>query len=159
MVKVSITGVTPANGAGYVTGDNPPDRTQSEMIVDCILTLSGNYGTGTSHGDAVSFATLYDPVTLLVVGTPYSFGDQAPSDWSIKELIVAGTAPLGYQYNYQPGPTLAAPTQNAGVLTIVGTGAASGQGGTEITEGSAYSSFTPSLNGAQLKARFWFVRL
>lgn len=159
MVKVSITGVTPVNGTGYLIDSNPPDRTQNEMIVDCILTLSGNYGGGATHGDAISFTSLWSTVAQLAIGMPFSFGDQPPSFWSIQELLVAGAAPLGYQYNYNPGPTLAAPTQNGGVLTIVGTGAASGQGGTEITEGSAYSGFTPSLNGAQLKARFWFPRL
>lgn len=159
MVKVSITGVTPNNNTGYVISNNPPDRTQNSIIVDCLLTLSGNYGGGATHGDTVDFTSIWDAVTLLSAGMPFPFGDFAPASWQIQELLVAGAAPLGYQYNYNPGPTLASPTQKGGVLTIVGTGAASGQGGTEITQGSAYSGFTPSLNNAQLKARFWFSRL
>ena len=149
-VAITITGVVPANGAGYTTLNNPSDRTQGEIIVDCLLTLSGNYGTASSHGD---------PVDFTKVNPPFSFGDQAPADWSIKELLVQGTAPFGFMYNYLPGPTLAAPTQAGGILQIVGTGAASGQGGTELTQASAYSSQTPSLAGAVLKARFWFQRL
>jgi hypothetical protein len=149
-VSITVTGVVPANGAGYTTPNNPGDRTQNEIIVDCLLTLSGNYGTSTSHGD---------PVDFTKVNPPFSFGDQAPSFWHIVELLAAGTAPLGYIYNYCPGPTLAAPTQAGGVLQIVGTGTASQDGGNELTEAAAYSSQSPSLDKAVLKARFWFVRL
>ena len=38
------------------------------------------------------------------------------------------------------------------------TGAASGQGGTELTNGSAYSTFTPSLNGVIIGFKAWFAR-
>jgi hypothetical protein len=141
-----------ANGISYTQtgGIGQSDATMGEVIVDVNITLSGNYGTASSHGDVLDFTAVHFPLSL---------GFQAPSNWEIKELIVAGVAPLGYLYNYCPGPTLAAPTQAGGVLQICGTGASSGQGGTELTEGSAYSSFTPSLSGAVLKARFWFARL
>ena len=141
-----------ANGVGYTPGgaSGIADFTASEFAIDVNITLSGSYGTASSHGD---------PLDFTAVHWPQSIGFQAPSSWDIKELVVAGAAPLGYLYNYCPGPTLAAPTQAGGVLQIVGTGASSGQGGAEITEGSAYSGFTPSLNGAILRARFWFARL
>ncbi len=159
MVKVAITGVTPQNGTGYVA-NAPPDFSRGNQIeVDCLLFLSGNYGTANSHGDAVDFTNLVDPVTQAAAGPPFSFGDYAPADWTIKELLVAGTAPLGYLYNYCPGPTLAAPTQKGGVLQIIGTGTGSQDGGNEITQGAAYSAQSPSLAGVTLKARFTFVRL
>jgi hypothetical protein len=141
-----------ANGVGYTPtgGNGMSDATLAEIAMDVNITLSANYGTAGSHGDPLDFTALH---------LPFSIGDQAPSNWEIKELLVAGAVPLGFLYNYCPGPMLAAPTQAGGVLQITGTGAASGQGGTEITAGSAYSGFTPSLAGAVLRARFWFARL
>lgn len=157
MVKVTVVS-GPGNGVGYGVQGSTGDKTNGQIVLDCILTLSGNYGTAASHGDTLDFTNLYDQ-NGNSVGTPFSFGDYAPIDWSIKELLVAGSAPLGYQYNYNPGPTLAAPTQKGGVLTIVGGATASQDGGNEITEGAAYSGQSPSLAGAVLKARFYFVRL
>jgi hypothetical protein len=139
-LDTAIAAVNAANGGtiSFVTG------------AAGTITLSGNYGGAATHGDALDFTT---------VNLPFSIGDYAPSNWEISELVQAGNAAYGYQYNYCPGPTLAAPTQKGGVLQIFGSGAGIGQGGTELTQGSAYSSFTPSLNGAILRARFWFVRL
>ncbi len=150
-MSVTVTYVGPiTNGSSYLAGADTPDYTAKEFQCDFNLTLSGTYGSGSSNGDAVSFAGLQ---------LNFSLGSYAPSDWNIHELIPAGTAGLGYQYEYHPGPTLAAPTQNGGVLYISGTGAGSGQGGTQITQGSAYSGFTPSLDGAVLRVRFKFIRL
>jgi hypothetical protein len=141
-----------ANGVGYTPtgGSGMNDATLSEYIIDVNITLTGSYGTASSHGDPLDFTALH---------LPLSIGDQAPSNWEITELIVAGAAPFGFSYNYCPGPTLAAPTQAGGVLQIVGGAGGSGQGGAEITQGSAYSGFTPWLAGAILRARFWFARL
>ncbi len=150
MVGIAFVGVTPNNGQGYLVGNGPPDFTKgNELIADFILTLSGNYGGAATHGDAISFSGLALPINL---------GDYAPAWAEFWELVAAGTNPPGYKYTYCPGPTLAAPTLNGGVLNIQGTGAGSGQGGTELTEGSAYSSFTPSLNNQQIKMRMWFTR-
>lgn len=139
-IAVAITGVYPLS---------VPDTTLNEIIVDGTFTLSGNYGSASSHGDPVSFA----------ISSSFAFGSYAPNRVEVFEEPVVGTAALGYQYVYQFGPTAASPTQAGGALCILGTGAASGQGGTEITQGSAYSGFTPSLNGAVLSFRVWFARL
>lgn len=154
-VIVAITGIVPGNGTNFTPPTSAPasavaDITQRQIIVDGTFTLSGSYGTGTSHGD---------PVDFTAPAPPFSFGEYAPAYVNIIEMPQAGVAALGYQYIYCPGPTLAAPTQAGGVLQILGAGAGSGQGGTEITEGSAYSGFTPSLSGAVLRFRAWFVRL
>lgn len=149
-IVVAIIGQI-VNGSSFTAASQKPDFSQGGMItLYGTLTLSGNYGTASSHGDPLDFTT---------ASAEFSFGNQAPTFVDIKELTVAGAAPLGFIYNYNPGPTLAAPTQKGGVLCIVGTGASSGQGGTELTEGSAYSSFTPSLNGAVLWFDAQFARL
>lgn len=148
MITVAVTGVFPPYGTG--TASARGDITQCEIIVDGTLTLTASYGTASSHGDPVNFTT---------INPAFSFGEYAPVKVEVFEAPVAGAAALGYSYIYCPGPTLAAPTQAGGVLQILGTGAASGQGGTEITEGSAYSGFTPSLSSAVLRFRAWFYRL
>jgi hypothetical protein len=147
-VAVAIFGVL-TNGSSASVGSGLADATMGEIIVDGTLTLSGNYGAGAgTHGDALSFA----------VSSSLIFGSNAPTKVEIYEAPLFGVAPLGYQYQYAYGPTLAAPTQAGGALQVFGTGAASGQGGTELTNGSAYSTFTPSLNGAVLRFRAWFAK-
>lgn len=146
-ITVAFQGII-HNGSSYAAASGTADFTGAEIIADFTLTLSGNYGTASSHGDPLSFA----------ISLPISLGNQAPTRVEVFEAPVAGTAALGYQYVYQPGPTLAAPTQAGGALCILGTGAGSGQGGTELTQGSAYSGFTPSLNGVVLRCRAWFAR-
>ena len=134
-----------AVAVGSIVANDPAaglDRTRASYIVEGTLTLSGNYGTGSSHGDTVDFAS--DKVK----------SNQPPKWVDIREDQGAGNAPLGFKYTYNSGTT-----QSNGVLTITGTGASSGQGGTEITEGSAYSGFTPSLNGAVLRFRAEFPML
>ncbi len=141
------------DGASFAAaaGSLVPDNTQKEIILDFDITLTGNYGGAATHGDPLDFtAPAYSGCNP---------GLQAPTKVEVFERPVAGVAPTFYQYVYCPGPTLAAPTQAGGVLAIAGTGAASGQGGTEITEGSAYSSFTPSLNNIVLGCRAYFARL
>lgn len=118
------------------------DKTMNEQIVDGTLTLTGNYGTGSSHGDTINFGT-FDQIK----------SQQPPRLVEIFEAPTAGTAPLGYQYIYAQGTT-----QANGKLVILGT-AASGSattGSPEYTEGTAYSSGSPSLSGAVLRFRAWF---
>ncbi len=152
-IAIKYTGIL-ANGSSFAAGSGSGqfDTTKDEIIVDGYLTLSANYGTASSHGDTLDFTSVAPPVGASMFGS-------APNRMDVFEAPVAGSAALGYQYIYCPGPTLAAPTQAGGVLQILGTGAASGQGGTEITEASAYSSFTPSLDAAVLRFRAWFTRL
>lgn len=126
-----------------VTGDpaNGLDATRTSLVAFGTLTLSGNYGTASSHGDTVSFTGLGLATGLV------------PKAVIVLEQVAAGSAGFGYAYQFYAGTTLA-----NGVLNIKGTGASSGQGGTEITEGSAYSGFTPSLNGAVLAFVAFFVK-
>jgi hypothetical protein len=151
-IGIVFTGVVPSNGQGYLVGSGPNDATQNELIADFILTLTkgSDYGGVATHGDVISFANVATPGVNL--------GDYAPAWAEFWELVPAGTALPGFKYTYCPGPTLAAPTLNGGVLQITGAGAGTSQGGAEITEGTAYSGTTPSLDGQQIKARFWFVR-
>lgn len=134
-VAVAIASIVSTDpGAGI-------DATRTREIVYGTLTLSGNYGGASTHGDTVNFAS------------PFIQSSQPPSWVTIEENQTAGTAPLGYTYIFNNGTTIA-----NGVLTIVGGAASSGQGGTEITEGSAYSGFTPSLAGVVLRFRAEFPR-
>src|SRR5277367_602515 len=107
-IAIAITGII-VNGSNYSSGSASAvaDFTANEIIVDCTLTLSGNYGTAASHGDLLDFTT---------VNPSFSFGGEAPSDWNIHELVAAGVALTGFTFSYCPGPTLAAPTQKGGVL-------------------------------------------
>lgn len=172
-VAVAYSGMAGAYGAPYqaaasgnlANGSQVSDTTDKQTIVEGTLTFSGNYGTASSHGDPVDF-TLNNlvPPGSLPQGT--DIGSYAPTRVEIYEAPQAGTAPTFYSFVYCPGPTIAGPTatstagctQAGGVVSIAGTGAASGQGGTELTEGSAYSGFTPSLNGLVVRFRAWFAR-
>lgn len=147
-VTIAYTGVL-ANGATFAAGSGSGqfDTTKEQIVIDCTLTLSGSY---TSGGDPVNFSAIAPPIGA-------SLFSYAPSAWSINEQGVAGTALSGFNFYYVPGPTLAAPTQAGGVLQVFGTGAASGQGGTQLSAGT-YASSTPSLDGVVLRARFWFAR-
>ena len=118
-----------------VAGDpaNGLDATRTSLIVFGTLTLSANYGGAATHGDTVDF-------TKLGISTDFT-----PKFVSINEQVAAGSAGSGYLYNFNYGTTLA-----NGVLNIKGSTNAAGQGGTEITEGGAYSGFTPSLAGVVL---------
>ena len=69
-VGIAYTGVVPSNGQGYLVGAGPNDFTAAELIADFIITLTGNYGGATTHGDAISFASVAIPGCNL--------GDYAP---------------------------------------------------------------------------------
>ena len=58
-VGVQIVGIAPSDNSGYTpTGGSQVDFTPGgQLIVDCILTLTGNYGGGATHGDAINFGT------------------------------------------------------------------------------------------------------
>lgn len=135
MVTVAISSIVNADPSAGL------DRTRTRQIVEGTLTLSGNYGTGSSHGDTVNFAQ-FDQIK----------SDYPPVWVEVKEDQGAGNAPLGFKYNYATGTT-----QGNGVLQITGGAAGSGQGGAEITEGGAYSGTTPSLNNVVLRFRSAFA--
>lgn len=124
------------------------DATQNEEIVEGTLTLSGNYGTASSHGDTINFAN--DAIkSSLPPRRVEVFENQGSASAGV------GNAPLGYQYNYAQGTR-----QENGLLQVLGTPASGGAttGATEFTQGSAYSGGTPSLNGAVLRFKAWFPK-
>ena len=122
------------------------DETKEQYFVQYIGTLSGNYP---AHGEPLDFTT--------AAPNNFALPPWAPSKVWIEELTVAGSDSPGYQYKYNPGPTLNNPSVQGGVIQIFGTGAASGQGGTQFTAG-AYSNGTPSLNNQQLLITAMFQR-
>lgn len=142
-VGIAYTGVL-ANGSSFAAGSGSGqfDTTKNEIVIDCQLTLTGSYGTASSHGDPINFGAVSPPIGA-------SLYDDAPSHWVIQELVVAGALATGYTYNYCPGPTLALPTQAGGVLQCL-------LAGVEYSEGTAYSGALPA--GTVLVARFWFTR-
>lgn len=135
-IAVSVTSNT--GGADPSAG---LDSTRTSQTVEGTLTLTGSYGTSSSHGDTVNFAIASVMSDLL------------PKKVEVWESPAAGTAALGYIYIFCPGTTLA-----NGVLQIIGTGTASQDGGNEITEGAAYSGQSPSLAGAVLHFKAWFCK-
>lgn len=120
------------------------DHTRTRVVVEGTLTLTGNYGTATSHGDIVNFNNLSQVKT-----------GSLPTWVEIQENQASaspGTAnpPLGFKYSYVQGTNL-----SNGLLQITG-GAVAGAGGGEIAQGGAYSATTPSLNNAVLRYKAWF---
>lgn len=142
-VAVAVGSVLAADPAGGL------DRTVSSYIVYGTLTLTGNYGTGSSHGDVIDFSK----ATGVPGGGADAFKSSHRPKWvTIKEnqgSASAGVAnaPLGYNFIYCEGTT-----QDNGLLQIT-----SGTN-TEFTQGSAYSGGSPSLNNVVLyfKAEFPF---
>lgn len=108
--------------AALNTGLPVTDSTQSTQIARGTITLTGNYGSGTSHGDTLNLA-LYG----IQSNTP-------PVRVLIYEMPPAGTAPTGYDFEYTVGSN-----PSNGQLFIKG-GAAAGAPGQEYTQGSAYSA-------------------
>jgi hypothetical protein len=92
------------------------DTTQSTQIVRGTLTLSGNYGTSSSHGDTLSFANIYGIQSRSL-----------PLRVFVYEEPAAGVAPSYYDAKYQLGSSIATGAVNFSLA------------GTEYTEGSAYS--------------------
>ena len=135
-IAVAVTSNT--GGADPAAG---LDSTRTSQIVEGTLTLTGSYGGAATHGDTVNFEI------------PQVISDLLPKKVEVFESPAAGTAALGYIYIFCPGTTLA-----NGVLQILGTGAASQDGGTELTEASTYAGQTPSLAGAVLRFKAWFAK-
>lgn len=137
-VAVAITSIVTDDPSGGL------DMTRTRFIVEGTLTLSGNYGGASTHGDTVDFAQ-FDQIK----------SSQPPAWVEIKEDQGAGNAPLGYKFNYATGTT-----QGNGVLQVIGTPASGGAevGGVEFTENAAYSAGTPSLDAAVLRFRAAFPK-
>lgn len=139
-------------GSSYVSGSLVNAVTDRELVLDFLLTLSGNYGGAATHGDVLDFTS--------AAPSGFALPEYAPTIVWTRELVQAGNLAPGFQYLYCPAAinTAAGSTPANGVLQILGTGPGSGQGGTEITQGAAYSGTTPSLNGQQLLCRAVFTK-
>ena len=107
---------------------NPLDITQQQLIVDLILTVSGNYP---ANGDTLSFAGL---------GIQ---SNQVPTQVEIYEATPAGVAQSGYAFRFSPGTT-----QANGVMQAW-------NGTTQFSAG-AYGTPPFSVTGFALRARAWF---
>jgi hypothetical protein len=92
------------------------DTTQSTQIVRLALTLTGNYGGSTTHGDTIDLGTVYGiqsqsvPIRVFVYQQP-----------------AAGTAPGNTTGIFCPGTTI-----HNGVISFA-------NAGTELTGGAAYT--------------------
>ena len=115
-----------------------PTVDQNQLIVDVFITLSGNYGTGASNGDILSFAN-----------TNFIQSRRVPIWVDIYEEPLAGNAPSGYTFVWAVGTT-----QANGQLIVLQGGAAVSSPQAQYTQGSAYSG---ALTGARLKARAVFA--
>lgn len=109
------------------------DNSQSEQFYVGTLTLSGNYGTSSSHGDTLSFASVQNLLS-----------NSAPIRVEIYEQPAPGTAPSYYAAVYQKKATGATIANGAVNFSLAGT---------EYTEASAYSGVIAT---AVWKFRAWF---
>ncbi len=123
------------NSAVNVDPSGGYDTTQNEEIVDGLLTLSGNYGGASTHGDTIDF-TGHDLIK----------SQQAPRKVEIYQEPTAGVAPVIYCFLYGRGTTMA-----NGVLIVTDFA------GVEITEGSAYpAALTNTDVPPNIRFRAWF---
>jgi hypothetical protein len=105
------------------------DTTQATQVVRVQITVSGNYGGASTHGDTLAL-NLYGVQSATLI------------DYNIKEMPAAGTAPTGTLWGYAKGTTLA-----NGVLTAMTTY------NSEYSEGSAY---TTAQKAAVIIGTFYF---
>jgi hypothetical protein len=122
--------VTAAIDTSYL---GTPDVTKGEQFYVGTLTLSGNYGTSSSHGDTLSFANISGLLS-----------QSAPIRVEIYEQPAPGTAPSYYSAVYQKKATGATIANGAVNFSLAGT---------EYTEASAYSGV---ISTAVWKFRAWF---
>lgn len=106
------------------------DTTQREQFYTGTLTLSGNYGGASTHGDTCSFGNISGLLSQSV-----------PIRVEIYEQPAAGTAPSFYTGVYQLGTTIANGAVNFSLAGI------------EYTQASAYSG---AVSTAVWKFRAWF---
>ena len=92
---------------------------QATQIVRGTITLSGNYGTGSSHGDTLSFANIYGIQS-----------NSAPLRVLIYEQPAPGTAPSFYEAVYQKQATTATIANGAVNFNLAGV---------EYSQGTSYS--------------------
>lgn len=105
------------------------DFTAASFIVNGTITVSGNYGGASTHGDTLAFQG---------VGIDIPSG-AIPFPVNIQEQPAAGTSQTGWRYVFNPGTT---PLN--GVVQVFGNGT-SGQGQLEYTQAAAYAIATPAV--------------
>jgi hypothetical protein len=127
-VAVTINSIIPHDpGAGI-------DKTQSALIVEGALTLSGNYGGASpAHGDVIDFSDAR--VTSSSI----------PRRVEIFQYKAAGVMPAHYSFLYAYGTD-----QSDGELTVIDTTT-----GLELTQGNAYpGQLTAADAGIRFRATF-----
>ena len=149
-VSLSFVGLvksSPFTNGGNPAGSGAVDQTNDLLGLVFLGTLpsSGNYTAG---GEPLDFTS--------AAAANYTLPSTAPTICMIEELGVIGTAVPGFKYQYVYSSLTAAPTPQGGAVQIFGSGAGSGQGGTEIS--GAWGSTTPSLASKQLKIVAYFAK-
>jgi len=129
MVTVTI------NSAVNVDPSGGLDSTQNELIVDGLLTLSDNYGGGSTNGDTLDFS-----------GFDLIKSQQPPRKVEIYQEPTAGEAPVIYAFLYGRGTT-----QANGVLIVTDFA------GAQITPGAAYpAALTDDDPNPNIRFRAYF---
>lgn len=111
------------------------DQTNSRLRVELTITLSGNYGGASTHGD---------PLNLSGLGIP---SNALPSQVVFQEASPAGAAPSSKTFKYMPGTT-----QANGLLYV------ENADGTEYTQASAYGTPPFAIVAFALKAIAFFPK-
>lgn len=124
-ISYTLDGISPTTILGV------PDTTAKEAVYQGTLTLTGNYGGSTTHGDTLN------------LGNASIVSNAVPLRVEIYQQPASGTAPGNCTGVYCPGTTIA-----NGVVSFA-------NGGTELTGGSAYTGATST---AVWKFRAWFPR-
>ncbi len=111
------------------------DSTQNELIVDGLLTLTADYGGGSTNGDTLDF-TGHDLIK----------SQQAPRKVEIYQEPTAGEAPVIYNFLYARG------TSQANGLLVVTDFA-----GAQITPGAGYpAALTDTDPAPNIRFRAYF---
>jgi len=127
-VTVTIGSIIPHDPAAGI------DKTQSALIIEGSLTLSGNYGGASpAHGDAIDF---HDARVT---------SSSIPRRVEIFLYPAVGTIPAPYSFLYSYGTT-----QANGELVVI-----SSTTGLEITQGAAYPAALTAA-GAGIRFKAWF---
>ncbi len=127
-VVMEINSIAPGDpGAGI-------DKTQSALIVEGSLTLSGSYGGASpAHGDAIDFRNARITSSSI------------PRRVEIFQYAAAGAFPVAYTFSYSYGDD-----QSDGELVVMST-----VSGLELTQGAAYpGELTAADAGIRFRATF-----
>ncbi len=116
------------------TNPGAVDFTATRFEVEIAVTLSGNYGGASTHGDTLDLSQLGISSSYL------------PVHVDLYEASPAGAVPSGNTFRYMPGST-----QANGLLSVF-------SGTTEFTEASAYGTPPFAITGFSLLGVVRFVK-